>query len=60
LIAVGWHPKAISARLGHTSITTTMDLYGHLFPDHEAPGLDRLDHVAQGSRVRTVYESGGS
>jgi integrase len=26
------HPKAIQARLGHVSITTTLNLYGHLFP----------------------------
>jgi integrase len=32
LIARGAHPKEIQARLGHASITTTLDQYGHLFP----------------------------
>jgi integrase len=32
LIAAGVHPKAIQARLGHSSITVTMDRYGHLMP----------------------------
>jgi integrase len=32
LIAQGAHPKEIQARLGHSSITTTLDRYGHLFP----------------------------
>jgi integrase len=32
LIAQGAHPKEIQARLGHASINTTMDRYGHLFP----------------------------
>lgn len=32
LIASGAHPKEIQARLGHASITTTLDRYGHLFP----------------------------
>lgn len=32
LIAQGAHPKEIQSRLGHSSITTTMDRYGHLFP----------------------------
>ena len=32
LIAQGAHPKEIQARLGHASIMTTMDRYGHLFP----------------------------
>jgi integrase len=32
LISQGAHPKEIQARLGHSSITTTMDRYGHLLP----------------------------
>ncbi|MGH2403299.1 MAG: site-specific integrase, partial [bacterium] len=30
LVAAGVHPKAIQARLGHASITTTLNTYGHL------------------------------
>ena len=32
-IASGAHPKAIQARMGHSSITVTLDRYGHLFPE---------------------------
>lgn len=32
LIAAGVHPKAIQTRLGHASITTTLNTYGHLMP----------------------------
>jgi integrase len=32
LIAAGVHPKAIQARMGHASITTTLNTYGHLMP----------------------------
>lgn len=32
LISQGAHPKAIQAHLGHSSISVTMDRYGHLFP----------------------------
>jgi integrase len=32
LIAAGVHPKAIQARLGYASITTTLNTYGHLMP----------------------------
>jgi integrase len=35
LIAQGVHPKAIQERLGHSSIMVTMDIYGHLYDDHE-------------------------
>jgi len=31
LIAAGVHPKTIQSRLGHSSIKTTLDTYGHLF-----------------------------
>jgi integrase len=44
-IQVGAHPKAIQMRMGHASITTTLDRYGHLFPEMDgeiATGLDGL------------------
>ena len=41
LIADGWHPLAISRRLGHSTITVTMDRYGHLLPSLEAELLAR-------------------
>lgn len=45
LVAEGWHPKGISDRLGHTSIRTTMDTYGHLFDQVADEWVDRLgDH----------------
>ncbi len=36
LLARGVHPKVVQERLGHSSITMTLDLYSHL-----APGLDQ-------------------
>jgi integrase len=50
LIAQGAHPKAIQTHLGHSSITVTMDLYGHLFPeemDRLAAGLDAAYRSAE-------------
>jgi hypothetical protein len=32
-IASDAHPKAIQARMGHSSIAVTLDWYGHLFPE---------------------------
>jgi integrase len=43
LIAQGAHPKLIQARLGHSSITITLDRYGHLFPSVEAALAEKLD-----------------
>ena len=41
-IALGAHPKAIQERLGHSSITVTLDRYGHLFPKLDEALTDRL------------------
>jgi len=45
LIAQGAHPKLIQARLGHSSITVTLDRYGHLFPSVEEALAEQLDAV---------------
>ena len=42
-IAAGAHPKLISTRLGHSSITITLDRYGHLFPSVESALAEQLD-----------------
>jgi integrase len=44
-IAQGAHPKAIQERMGHSSVTLTLDRYGHLFPaldERIAEGLDAV------------------
>lgn len=43
LIAAGEHPKVIQTRLGHSSITETMDTYGHLWPDAEESTRSAVD-----------------
>ena len=44
-IALGAHPKAIQERLGHSSITVTLDRYGHLFPKLDETLTQRLDDL---------------
>lgn len=48
-IAVGAHPKLISERLGHSSITITLDRYGHLFESVEVALADALDAAFVGA-----------
>ena len=49
LTSQGWNPKQIQMRLGHASIRTTLDRYGHLFEGHDTELLARLDGlVAEG------------
>lgn len=42
-IAAGAHPKALQARLGHSSITTTLDRYGHLMEGLDTELATRLE-----------------
>jgi integrase len=52
MIAAGINPKALSTYMGHSTITTTLDRYGHLLPgnEHEAAGLlDALQAEAAAS-----------
>ncbi len=56
LIAQGAHPKAVQVHLGHSSISVTMDRYGHLFPsDMEAlaSALDAARSRALADQMRT-------
>lgn len=43
MIAAGVNAKALSTFMGHSSITVTFDLYGHLMPGTEAEGAALLD-----------------
>ena len=42
LAMAGNHPKAVQSIMRHSSITLTMDTYGHLFPGAEADAVARL------------------
>jgi integrase len=42
-IAVGAGPKEVAARAGHTSVSFTLDRYGHLYPEADMALRDRLD-----------------
>ncbi len=56
LIAQGAHPRAIMERLGHSSITVTIDTYGHLFPALDealSDGLERTYQTARANRKET-------
>ena len=49
MIAAGVNVKALSSYLGHSSITITLDRYGHLMPGSEAEAAGLLDeYLARG------------
>jgi integrase len=45
MINQGAHPEAIKRHLGHSSITVTMDRYGHRFPSEADALAERLNRV---------------
>ncbi len=48
MIAAGVNAKALSAYMGHSSVTITLDRYGHLMPGNEREAAARLDaYLAQ-------------
>lgn len=51
LIAEQIHPKVLQERLGHTSIRTTLDVYGHLLDGLDEAAADALDNALTRSTV---------
>ena len=45
MIQAGYPPKMLQEILGHASITTTLDLYGHLYPGDMDRYADRLNEA---------------
>ena len=43
LLSAGVHPKIAQERLGHSTITTTMDLYSHVIKKMQEDAADQLD-----------------
>ena len=43
LLSQGVHPKVVQERLGHSSISVTMDIYSHVLPSMQREAADRLD-----------------
>ena len=45
LLSSGVHPKIVQERLGHSTITTTMDLYSHVSETMQGDAAARLDQA---------------
>ena len=53
LLSGGTHPKVAQERLGHGSISVTMDLYSHHVPGLQEKAAERVD-----SALRSALNSG--
>ncbi len=58
LIEKGTQPLIISKRVGHDSVTTTMNIYGHLYPDKQRQLADMLNEEATGEMQNNVVDMG--
>jgi integrase len=50
MIAAGVNAKALSTYMGHSSITVTLDRYGHLLPGNESEAAGMLEAYLERSR----------
>ena len=48
-MAAGANPKEVAARAGHTSVSFTLDRYGHLLAGSEQRLNDAIDALAEGA-----------
>jgi len=46
-MAQGVHPKIVSERLGHSSVSITLDIYSHVAPGLQAEAAAGLDALLQ-------------
>ena len=61
LVAQREHPLVVARRLGHKSVRTVLDVYGHLLPNIDSEAAGRLDDAvraahADRARTRTVLQ----
>jgi integrase len=47
LLAQGVHPKITQERLGHSSISITLDLYSHVLPGMQEDAAAKVDAALQ-------------
>jgi integrase len=45
LLAEGVHPKVVQERLGHASITLTLDTYSHVLPSLQKDATEKLNRL---------------
>lgn len=45
MLKAGVHPKVVQERLGHASITTTLNTYSHILPGMQKDAVEMLDKV---------------
>ena len=45
LLEMGVHPKVVQELLGHSNISTTIDIYSHVLPSMQQEAANKLDEL---------------
>ena len=56
LIEKGLQPLVIAQRVGHDSVNTTMNIYGHLYPNKQKEVADLLNAEATGELENNLVD----
>jgi integrase len=52
LLKQGVHPKIVQERLGHATISTTLDLYSHVVPGLQEAAAAQFDRVLKPKEIK--------
>lgn len=56
LLKQGIHPKIVQERLGHSSISTTLDVYSHVLPGLQEAAAKRFDEGLPQTTLKDEYD----
>jgi len=51
MLQQGIHPEIVSERLGHSTVTITLDTYSHVLPGLQEAAAQRFDEGLQVDRI---------
>jgi integrase len=55
MLKQGIHPKVVQERLGHSTISVTLDTYSHVMPGLQEAAAKRFDEALQVSHNNNVH-----
>jgi len=57
MLKAGIHPKIVQERLGHSSVTITLDTYSHVAPGLQEAAAESFDKLLNGRRENVAIEN---
>jgi integrase len=52
MLQQGVHPKVVQERLGHSTISMSLDIYSHVIPSMQQEAAEKLDEILTPVAVR--------